>query len=158
MLNAEHYFCVNESCIHYGIRGRGNIVKAGAYGKQKRQLLKCQTCKKRFSETRNTAFFGSKYSAETIQKIIRCVSEGNGVRATASILELDKDAVNRVIRKAGRHCVNVLSNLIHSLQLEECQLDELWSFVQKKRLFPKKITNMDTDEPGYGRQSTRRPN
>jgi len=157
MLDINQYFCVNESCIHYGIRGHGNIVKSGTYGKHKRQLLQCQTCKKRFSETRNTAFFGSKYPAKTIQMIIRCVAEGNGVRATASVLELDKDAVNRVITKAGKHCVHVLSNLIHSLQLDECQLDELWSFVQKKRLFPKKTTNMDTDGHGYGQRSTRSP-
>lgn len=157
MLNVNQYFCVNESCIHYGLRGHGNIVRSGTYGKHKRQLLQCQTCKKRFSETRNTAFFGSKYPAETIQMIIRCVAEGNGVRATASILELDKDAVNRVINKAGKHCAHVLSNLIRSLQLEECQLDELWSFVQKKRLFPKKTTDMDTGGHGYGQRSTRSP-
>lgn len=158
MLNIQIFFCVNESCMHYGIRGHGNIVKAGTYGKHKRQLLQCQTCKTRFSETRNTAFFGSKYPAQTIHMIIRCVAEGNGVRATASILGLDKDAVNRVITKAGQHCAHVLSNLIHSLQLEECQMDELWSFVQKKRLFPHKTMNRDTDEPGSGQRSTRSPN
>lgn len=140
MLNIENYFCVNESCIHYGLRGHGNIVKAGIYGKQNRQMLQCRTCKKKFSETHNTAFFGSKYSAETIRKIVLCAAEGTGVRATASILGLDKDAVNRVILKAGQHCQHVLSNLIHSLQLEECQMDELWSFVQKKRLFPRKTS------------------
>jgi transposase-like protein len=157
MLDINQYFCVNESCIHYGLRGQGNVVKAGTYGKHQRQLLQCQTCKKRFSETRNTAFFGSKYPPQTIQRIIRCVAEGNGVRATAYILELDKDAVNRVIYKAGNHCVHILTNLIHSLHLEECQMDELWAFIQKKRLFQRKTLKKDTDENGYGQPLIRSP-
>ena len=155
MLDLSEYFCVNDSCIHFGLRGQGNIVKCGTYGKHKRQLLQCRTCKKRFSETRNTAFFGSKYSAETIQNIILCVAEGNGVRSTARILKLDKDAVNKVILKAGEHCFRVLFNLIKSLQLKECQLDELWAFVQKKRLFPRKTLKTNTVERGFGQQSTR---
>ena len=158
MLDINQYFCVNESCIHYGLRGQGNIVKCGTYGKQDRQLLQCKTCKKRFSETRNTAFFGCKYPAQTIQMIVHCAAEGNGVRATARILELDKNAVNRVIKKAGDHCAHILSNLIHSLQLEECQLDELWAFIQKKRLFPRKTMRGDSDGPGSGPPSTRFPN
>lgn len=135
MLEIEKYFCVNEHCSHYGLRGKGNIVKCGVYGKVKRQLLQCNVCKKRFSETRNTAFFGSKYSDETIRRIILCVAEGNGVRSTARILELSKDAVNRIINIAGKHCDYVLSNLLQSLTLEQCQLDELWSFIRKKNLF-----------------------
>lgn len=139
MLDINQYFCVNESCIHYGLRGQGNIVRCGTYGKQKRQLLQCNTCKKRFSETRNTAFFGSKYPSKTIQDIILCVAEGNGIRSTSRILNLDKDAVNRVVLKAGEHCFRVLSNLVKSLQLEECQLDELWAFVQKKGYFRERL-------------------
>ncbi|NQS98364.1 MAG: hypothetical protein HQ591_07920 [candidate division Zixibacteria bacterium] len=101
MLEINQYFCVNESCIHYGVRGQGNIIKSGTYGKFDRQLLQCKTCKKRFSETRNTAFFGSKYSANTIKMIIRLVAEGNGVRATARFLELDYSVVHKV-RKNNR--------------------------------------------------------
>ena len=71
--------------------------------------------------------------------VISCAVEGNGVRSTACILGLSKDGVNKVIIKAGEHAHKVLADLLHSLHLEECQLDELWSFVQKKKLFPKKI-------------------
>ncbi|MFN2343962.1 MAG: hypothetical protein ABR542_11450, partial [Desulfonatronovibrio sp.] len=56
-------------------------------------------------------------------------AEGVGVRATARLLNLDKDTVNRVILRAGEHCAQVLSNLLTSLHLTEAQLDELWTFV-----------------------------
>ena len=48
------------------------------------------------------------------------------MRATARLLELDKDTVNRVILRAGEHCANVLSGLLTSLKLTELQRDELW--------------------------------
>lgn len=155
MLDINQHFCVNESCVHYGLRGQGNIVRCGTYSKQKRQLLQCRTCKRRFSETRNTAFFCSKYSSKTIQDIILCVAEGNGIRSTSRILKLDKDAVNRVVLKAGEHCFFVLSNLIKSLRLEECQFDELWAFVQKKRLFPRTTSKGNTGKSGSGQPSPR---
>lgn len=141
MVDIKNYFCPNQNCKHYGLRNQGNIIKFGTYlvNKEKKQMLQCKVCKERFSETRNTVFFHSHYSSETIRQIINCTSEGNGVRATARMLELSKDGVNKIVIKAGEHCQMVLSSLLTSLHLEECQLDELWTFVQKKNLFPKKI-------------------
>ena len=124
MQDISNYFCTNPECKDYGIRGKGNLNVQFRYGKHNRRILYCTTCKARFSETKCTAFFGSKYSTETIGKIIRITAEGVGVRATARILELDKDAVNRVILKAGEHCRRVLDNLLVQLGLTEIQLYE----------------------------------
>jgi transposase-like protein len=46
--------------------------------------------------------FGLHIPAETIRQIIHHAAEGVGVRATARMLELDKDTVNRVIWRALR--------------------------------------------------------
>jgi transposase-like protein len=134
MIEINNYFCVNENCHLYGQMNQHNIVKSGTYGKgeRKKQMLKCNICGKRFSETRNTIFFNSNYTPRQICQIIGCVVEGNGVRATARILGLDKNSVNNVILKAGQHCDTMLSNLLRSLHLEECQMDELWTFIRKK--------------------------
>lgn len=156
MQELERYFCTNPSCKDYGIRGKENINVHFSYGKHKRRMLYCTTCKARFSETKCTAFFGTKYSPETVGKIIRVTAEGNGVRATARILGLDKNAVNRVILKAGQHCERVLSNLLSQLELTEVQLDELWSFVEKKTLPKMKRRAMAPARPGYGRRLTQK--
>ena len=58
-------------------------------------------------------------------------TESVGVRATARLLGLNKDTVNRVILRAGEHCELILSSLLHSLKLKEAQLNELWVFVKK---------------------------
>jgi transposase-like protein len=111
----------------------GNISIRGKYGKIKiRNLLYCRTCSKRFSETHNTAFFGLQIPDDLIRQIVHHAAEGVSVRAIARLLECDKNTANRVILKAGEHCANVLSDQNISLKMAEVQLDELWSFVQKK--------------------------
>ena len=141
MIDLSNQFCPNPKCEHYGIRRHGNITTSTRYGKNKTHLLRCRSCNKRFSENRNTIFIHSNYSRETIQNIILAVAECNSIRGTARIFNLDKDGVNRVVLKAGDHCKKVLENLINDLCLNECQLDELWTFVKKRKLFPKKISN-----------------
>ena len=156
MQEIGNYFCTNPACKDYGIIEKGNINVHFSYGKSKRRMLYCRTCKERFSETKCTAFFGTKYPPETVGAIIRVTAEGNGVRATARILGLDKNAVNRVILKAGRHCEKVLSNLLAQLELTEVQLDELWAFVEKKTLPKMKKRAMAPESAGYGRRLTRK--
>lgn len=144
-------FCPNENCKDYGLRNHGNITVRGKYGKDKtRDLLYCKTCGKRFASTRGTAFFGLHISDETIGQIIHHAAEGVGVRATARLLGLNKDTVNRVILRAGEHCELVLSSLLRSLKLGEAQLDELWSFVKKRKILAHKNLNRGSGKNGSG--------
>jgi hypothetical protein len=46
---------------------------------------------------------------------------------------VSKDTAWRVFNRASRHCRLVVDNLLRDLHLEECQLDELWSFVKKSK-------------------------
>jgi len=153
MSELDQFFCPNKQCKEYGLRGQGNIAIRGKYGKDKnRDLLYCRTCGKRFASTRASAMFGLHLPAETIRQIIHHAAEGVGVRATARLLGLDKDTVNRVVLRAGEHCARVLSSLLTSLQLDETQLDELWTFVKKRKvLAAKKTLSASTDKPGSGR-------
>ena len=138
MLDIKEYFCPNDRCKHYGLRGEGNLMKAGTYLRkfsgEKKQMLKCRVCGTRFSETQNTIFAGCHYGEETIRSIILVlctkyavvsISEGVGIRATARIQGLSKDRVNKIVLKAGKYAEVMLSNLLRSLHLNECQMDEL---------------------------------
>lgn len=152
----EQSFCPNMQCKDHGLRGQGNISIRGKYGKDKsRDLLYCRTCGKRFAATHGSALFGVHLPAETIRQIIHHAAEGVGVRATARLLELDKDTVNRVILRTGEHCAHVLSNLLTSLHMTEAQLDELWTFVKKRKvLAPPKTLRTSMGERGSGQPST----
>jgi transposase-like protein len=150
MIDLSNYFCPNPNCEDHGIRGKGNITTSTRYGKNKTHLLRCKTCNQRFSENRNTIFMHSNYNKETIQRIILAVAECNSIRGTARILCLDKDGVNRVVLKAGDHCKKILESLIRDLCLNECQLDELWTFIKKRKLFVTKTSKNSMAATGSG--------
>jgi IS1 family transposase len=61
------------------------------------------------------------------------LAEGCGIRTTGRILDVDKDTVQRCALQAGEQCQFVESVLMHHLHLQECQFDEMWSFVYKKQ-------------------------
>jgi len=76
------------------------------------------------------------YSLETDQALfemaVRALAEGNTLRATARIVQVDKDTVCAWLDRVARHCRVVMLSLWHNLHVTECQLDELWSFVHTK--------------------------
>jgi transposase-like protein len=133
LMDISQIYCSNETCKDYGKKGQGNIVCYETYGKRKTKLLRCRTCKTRFSERKNTVFFGLHTDEETIERVVRCLAEGNSIHATARIMNIDKDTAFRIFDRASSHCKKVLDNLLKDLHMEECQLDELWGFVKKKR-------------------------
>ena len=155
-MDMSQHFCPNENCKDYRMPGRGNIAARGKYGKDKaRDLLYCRTCGQRFAATQTTAFFGMHVPVETVQSIIHHAAEGVGVRATARLLVLDKNLVNRVILRAGEHCAAVLSGLLRSLNLTEVQMDELWAFIKKNKTVQARIAEGAAGKRGSGRQSMR---
>ena len=63
---------------------------------------------------------------------VRALAEGNTLRATARIVQVDKDTVYAWLDRVAHHCRTVMLSLWHNLHVRECQLDELWGFVHTK--------------------------
>lgn len=105
-------WCPNPECPNYGIRNvLGHIVSYGSYGKHSCLLLRCRTCRTRFSERKQTVFYGLHTDEKTIERVVRCLVEGNGLRASARIMDLSRDAVSHIFWQASRHCKKVLRYL-----------------------------------------------
>jgi len=68
-----------------------------------------------------------------ILQILKCLSEGNGIRATSRIVGVSKDTVGSIINRIGDHMGDVAATLMTDYHLEECQLDELWGYIFKKK-------------------------
>src|ERR1043166_3145351 len=61
----SHFCCQNKRCVAYGSKGAGNLHVVDHIGKNKNiRLLRCQTCKKRFSERKGTVFYRSHLPVE----------------------------------------------------------------------------------------------
>jgi hypothetical protein len=63
---------------------------------------------------------------------VRALAEGNALRATARIVQVDKDTVCTWLHRVACHCRTIMLYFWHDLHVSECQLDELWSFVHTK--------------------------
>ena len=131
---AKELFCPNENCELFGQKDRGNIVFQWKYGKERSQnLFRCNRCKKTFSERRGTPLFYMGIPEEKFVQTLQCVVEGNGIRGTARITGLNKDTVMKIIRLCGEHCEALHDYFLRELHIDECQLDEFWSFIKKNK-------------------------
>jgi hypothetical protein len=92
---------------------RVSLVKPGAY----------------LSASYGTAYYGLDADPAIFETAVRALAEGNALRATARIVQVDKDTVCAWLHRVACHCCIVMLYFWHDLHVSECQLDELWSFV-----------------------------
>jgi len=82
--------------------------------------------------TYSTAYFDLNADRAIFDLAIRALAEGNSIRSTARIVQIDKDTVCSWLSRAAHQCWWVTLYDWHKLHVRECQLDELWSFVHTK--------------------------
>ena len=123
--------CPNRACRAYGRPFReGLLVKHGS-SHGTRQAL-CRACGKRIALTYGTAYFGLEADAAIFELTVRALAEGNSIRSTARIVELDTDTVGAWLHRAAQQCRLVLLSHWQQLHVTECPLAERWSFVHTK--------------------------
>jgi transposase-like protein len=111
------------------------------YGPNRTTLYRCRKCSREFSSRYNSVFFGFHTDEQTIYRVLKALAEGNGIRACSRIFDIDKNTVIRILSVAGVHCQQVTEQLIGNYHLKECQLDELWSFVKKRKHVFRRLKN-----------------
>ena len=98
------FCCLNSECPEHGKRGAGNLTVTSRYGPEKgRRMLRCRTCKARFSERRGTPLLDSRLPPGKAESVLEHVAEGCGVRQTERLVGVHRDTVTRYSRKAGDH-------------------------------------------------------
>jgi IS1 family transposase/transposase-like protein len=131
-LNWETLYCPNSSCQHYGKPFKiGHLVRNGS--SRGEPQARCQTCGGSVTLSDGTAYYGLGTDPVTFETALRALAEGNSLRATARIVEVDSDLISGWLDRAARQCRAVMLYLWRNLPVTECQLDELWSFVHTKQ-------------------------
>ena len=109
----EIFCCQNPNCPDFGKRGRGNLSFCGWCGGRKEiRMIRCSTCKNRFSERKGTVFWQSRLPPGKALSLLDHIREGCGTRATSRLLHLSKDTVTRYIRLSGSHAKKVHDELV----------------------------------------------
>jgi IS1 family transposase/transposase-like protein len=127
----ETWYCPNPACALYSVGFReSRLVKNGTTRGQRQAL--CRACRSSVALTYGTPYFDLEHDPALFALAIRALAEGNAIRATARIIQVDKDTVCLWLDRAAQHCRLVMLHLWQQLPVRECQLDELWSFVHTK--------------------------
>jgi IS1 family transposase/transposase-like protein len=127
----ETLYCPNRHCRYYGEPFRRSLlVKNGSSHGQKQAL--CRACGQSVSIRYGTAYWDLNADPAIFETAVRALAEGNSLRSTARIVQIDKDTACDWLHRAAQQCRLVMLYLWHDLPVTECQLDELWSFVHTK--------------------------
>lgn len=113
MDDLTRFCCLNPDCPDHGKRGHGNLTVPMRYGPDKaRRLLRCSTCKARFSERKGTPLFDARLPAAKAVSVLAHVAEGVGTRKTARLTGVHRDTVTRYTRRAGEHAGRLHDELV----------------------------------------------
>src|ERR671917_361206 len=113
MDDLSRFCCLNSDCPDHGERGAGNLTVTSRYGPEKsRRMLRCRTCKARFSERKGTPLFDARLPPETIESVLEHVAEGCGVRQTGRLGRVALNTVARYSRIAGGHAQGLHDELV----------------------------------------------
>jgi len=75
-------------------------------------MLRCRTCKSRFSERKGTIFFGATLPEKQIVSVMEHIDEGCGVRKTSRLVGVHRDTVTRYSMLAGKHAKHLHDELV----------------------------------------------
>lgn len=132
--------CPNSDCADFNRFDADNLSVAEWMGKDKAiRRLYCKTCGTRFSERQGSLMQYTKLPQDDVVRIVKCLSHGCCIEATADICEVDTRTVQRFLEKAGKRAAD-----FHNLQLEN--LDEPLEAVQMDELHGKTVKRKDKTE------------
>jgi IS1 family transposase len=80
-------------------------------------------------------------------EIIRCLTEGNSLRATARMCGVAFNTVLKLLPQIGDACAEYQDKTFHHLKCRRIQVDEIWSFCYAKA---KNVPEDKQGEFGYG--------
>ena len=99
----ESLYCPDRDCRYYGIPfHQGLLVKNGTSHGQPQAL--CKACGGSDSLRYGTAYLGLDAAPLIFETAVRALAEGNSLRATGRIVQVDKDTVCDWLDRAGQHC------------------------------------------------------
>ena len=66
-------------------------------------------------------------------QVVNCLVEGNSIRSTERLTDTHRDTIMRLMVQVGEGCAALMDQQMRDLSCERIQVDEIWSYVQKKQ-------------------------
>ena len=126
-------FCPNPECDDYGDVARKVIIR---YGKTRdnRQRYQCKSCKKTFNERKGTMFYNRKTEEKDILECLALLAEGVRISSISRSKGFKEDTILSFLREAVHHAEKVEAVLLNDYEINQVQIDGLWTYVGHKKV------------------------
>jgi IS1 family transposase len=124
------HFCPHTDCDYRGWLGLGNLRANGHPSGGPWRQFHCTACDGFFPEHHGTIFHGKQAEVDLIVRVLACLAEGLGIRATARVFEVEANTVLHWLVEAAEQLRAFSAYFLCDLHLQQLQLDELYAVLR----------------------------
>jgi len=132
-IDTSRHFCPHSQCAYRGWLGLGNLRANGHPSGGPWRQFHCTSCDGYFLETHGTICHGKQAAVELIVRVVACLAEGLGIRATARVFEVAPNTVLQWLVEAAEQLHAFAAYFLCDLHLEQLQLDELYAVLRERK-------------------------
>lgn len=129
-IDTSRQFCPHAGCDYRGWLGLGNLRANGHPSGGPWRQFHCTSCRGYFLETHGTIVHSQQAEAEFIVRVLACLAEGLGIRATARVCEAAPNTVLQWRAEAAEPLRAFSASFLCDLHLEQLQLDEWYAVLR----------------------------
>src|SRR3989442_2993254 len=126
-VDTSRHFCPHTGCRYRGWLGLGNLRANGHPSGGPWRQFQCTSCEGYFPEHHGTIFHGKQGAVELIVRVLACLAEGLGIRATARVFEVDPNTVLHWLVEAAEQLRAFSCYFLCEVHVRQLQLDELYA-------------------------------
>jgi IS1 family transposase len=130
-VDTSAHFCPHTGCDYRGWLGLGNLRANGHPSGGPWRQFQCRACEGYFLETHGTIFHGKRVALELIVRVLACLAEGLGIRATARVFEVDPNTVLDWLVEAAEQLRAFSASFLCDVHVQQLQLDELYAVLRE---------------------------
>ena len=122
-------------------------VTCQRFGKHRNGMrrFRCARCKRTYTEPHQRVLDATYIPEDRIVLALQLLLEGNSIRSTERITQLDRNTIMRLLVLAGERCEKLMDTRMRNLEVKHLQIDEIWTYVGKKQ---RRIRKSDSPEVG----------
>jgi IS1 family transposase len=129
-VDTSMHFCPHNNCDYRGWLGLNNLRANGHPNGGPWRQCQCTACEGYFPEHHGTLFHGKHAEVDLIVRVLACLAEGLGIRATARVFEVAPTTVLQWLVEAAEQLRAFSAYFLCNLHLEQLQLDELYAVLR----------------------------
>ena len=129
-VDTSMHFCPHLGCDYRGWLGLNNLRANGHPSGGPWRQFHCLGCNGYFPEHHGTLFHGKQTAVELIVRVLACLAEGLGIRATARVFEVAPNTVLQWLGEAAEQLTAFSAYFLCEVHVNQLPLDELYAVLR----------------------------